>query len=104
MKIARRQFLAGLSATLGAAAVPATARAGEKVEFGVCSAPATFATVVKYGFDYIEPGVADVAAMSESAFADFKQQVLASPIRCECFNSFIRTLTVVGDNVNSDAL
>ena len=104
MKIARRQFLAGLSATLGAAAVPAAARAGEKVEFGVCTAPATFSKVVKYGFDYIEPAVADVAAMSESAFADFKQQVLASPIHCECFNSFIRTLTVVGDNVNSDAL
>ena len=66
--------------------------------------PATFSKVVKYGFDYIEPGAADVAAMSESAFADFKQQVLASPIRCECYNSFIRTFTVDGDDVNSDAL
>jgi D-psicose/D-tagatose/L-ribulose 3-epimerase len=104
MKIARRQFLASLSPMLGAAAMPAPARAGEKVKFGVCSSPTTFAKVVNYRFDYIEPSVADVAAMSEPAFADFKQQVLASPIRCECFNSFIRTLTAVGDNVNSDAL
>jgi D-psicose/D-tagatose/L-ribulose 3-epimerase len=104
MKIARRQFLTGLSATLGAVAVPAAARAEGKVKFGVCSSPATFSKVVKYGFDYIEPTAADVAAMSQSAFADFKQQVLASPIRCECFNTFIRALHVDGDDVNPDAL
>ena len=42
--------------------------------------------------------------MSEAAFDDYKRQVLASPIRCECFNSFIRELRVDGDDVNSDAL
>jgi D-psicose/D-tagatose/L-ribulose 3-epimerase len=104
MKIARRQFLTGLSATLGAVAVPAAARAGGNVEFGVCSSPATFSKVVNYGFDYIEPAAADVAEMSESAFADFKQQVLKSPIRCECYNTFIRTLPVDGGNVNKEAL
>jgi sugar phosphate isomerase/epimerase len=104
VKIARRHFLAGLGATVGAAALPATAHAGNKVKFGVCTGPATFSKVVQYGFDYIEPAAADVAAMSDSAFADFKQQVLASPIRCECYNNFIRALHVDGENVNSDAL
>ena len=36
MKIARRQFLAGLSGVLGAAALSATPSAKKKVEFGVC--------------------------------------------------------------------
>ena len=104
MKIARRQFLAGLSGVLGAAALPAVSRSGERVEFGVCTVPAAFAKVVQYGFDYIEPAAADIAAMSEAAFGDYKRQILASPIRCECFNSFIRELRVDGDDVNSDAL
>ena len=104
MKIARRKFLARLSGALGAAALPAAPSAKKKVEFGVCTVPAAFAKVVQYGFDYIEPAAADIAAMSEAVFGDYKRQVLASPIRCECFNSFIRELRVDGDDVNSDAL
>jgi D-psicose/D-tagatose/L-ribulose 3-epimerase len=104
MEIPRRQFLAGVSATIGVAALPAYARAGGKIKFGVCTGAATFSKVVQYGFDYIEPAAADVAAMSESAFGDFKQEVLASPIRCDCYNNFIRALHVDGDDVNPDAL
>lgn len=103
-KLPRRQFLAALGATLGAGAIPLTAHSGKKVKLGVCANAATFPKVVHYGFDYIEPAAADIAAMSESGFGDFKQQVIASPIRCECFNNFIRSLRVDGDNVNSDAL
>ncbi len=104
MKLPRRQFLAALGATLSSAAIPSAAHSRKRVNFGVCANAATFPKVVHYGFDYIEPAAADIAAMSESAFSDFKQQVMASPIRCDCFNNFIRSLHVDGDNVNSDAL
>lgn len=101
----RRHFLTGLGAALGAATivVPAVARIGN-IEIGVCTKCANLPKVVHYGFDYIEPAAAEVAAMSEAAYADFKQQVMASPIRCDCFNSFIRTLRVVGDHVDNNAL
>ncbi|MGH9342434.1 MAG: sugar phosphate isomerase/epimerase family protein [Terriglobia bacterium] len=105
MATSRRQFLTGLGAALGALTV--TARASARVgniEIGVCTKCANLPKVVRYGFDYIEPAAAEVAAMSEAAFADFKQQVMASPIRCECFNSFIRTLRVVGEHVDTDAV
>jgi sugar phosphate isomerase/epimerase len=45
-----------------------------------------------------------VAALSEPAFADFQARVAKARIRCECFNSFIRTLQVVGPAVDRDAL
>ncbi|MGH9400950.1 MAG: sugar phosphate isomerase/epimerase family protein [Terriglobia bacterium] len=105
MKTSRRQFLTGLGVALGAAAVaaPAPARVGN-IEIGVCTKCANLSKVVHYGFDYIEPAAAEVAAMSETALGNFKRQLLASPIRCDCFNSFIRTLRVVGDHVDRDAV
>jgi D-psicose/D-tagatose/L-ribulose 3-epimerase len=104
MKISRRRLLAGLGATLGwAAAIPAVARIGN-VEIGVCTKCANLSKVVEHGFDYIDPAAAEVSAMSEAAFENFKRQVLASPIRCESFNSFIRSLRVVGNHVDETAL
>lgn len=105
MITSRRQFLTALGAGLSAAvtASPAAARRGN-IQIGVCTKCANLEKVVHYGFDYIEPAAAEVAAMSEAVYAGFKQQVMASPIRCECFNSFIRTLRVVGQHVDNDAL
>lgn len=103
MHIPRRQFLMSLGATLGAGAIPAAARIGN-VEIGVCSKCENLSKAVHYGFDYLEPAVAEVAAMSQTSFESFKREVLASPIRCENFNNFIRTLRVVGNDVNPDAL
>src|SRR5258708_12863117 len=87
--LTRRTFLGGI----GAAAL-ATATWGKekgvpsKVQVGVCSRDV--AGAVKYGYDYIEPGAADIAAMSEEQFQKYADEVLSSPIRCEAFNSFIR--------------
>jgi len=86
-----------------AAAIPAWARVGQ-VEIGICSRTQNFAKAVSYGFDYLEPSVSEIAAMSEEAFARFKQQVQGAPIRCESFNGFIRSLRVVGNDVNPQAL
>ena len=97
--LSRRELLLGL----GAAALPLPAKVGQ-VEIGVCGSIDDFQKAEQFGFDYYEPGAAAIAALSEQAFADFAQRVSQSRIRCECFNSFIRTLVVVGPKVDNDAL
>ena len=89
--------------SLGAAALPAPAKVGQ-VEIGVCGSVDDFAKAEQYGFDYFEPAVAAVAALSDQAFAGFQERVSKSRLRCECFNSFIRSLMVVGPAVDRDAL
>lgn len=94
--LTRRQFLTGLAVTpLYLAALDASPR----VKIGVCTKD--IAGAEKYGFDYIEPAAAEIAAMSDEQFRQYSDAVLASPIRCEAFNGFIRRpdLKVVGDNV-----
>jgi len=88
---------------LGAASLPVAAKEGQ-VEIGVCASIDDFAKAEQYGFDYFEPAAAAVAALSQPAFADFEKRVAHSKLRCECFNSFIRTLQVVGPSVDRDAL
>ncbi|HEX4489220.1 MAG TPA: sugar phosphate isomerase/epimerase family protein [Terriglobales bacterium] len=60
----------------------------------------------RYGFDYIEPAAAEIAAMSEAEFSAFSASVLASPLRCHALNSFIRRpeLKVVGPEVSLSAV
>ena len=103
--LTRRSFLARLGA--GAAAVGAIGAAAwsePRVRIGVCTRD--IENAAKYGFDYIEPGAGDIAAMSVEQFREFRDRVLQSPLRCEAFNSFIRRkdLRVVGDKVPADAL
>lgn len=77
-----------------------------RIKVGVCTKLAQLPAVVKAGFAYIEPGAADVAAMTPEEFQAAKEQVFASPIRCDAFNSFIRRkdLVVVGPSVNLPAV
>lgn len=98
--ISRRDFFATLGASL--VAVPALARFGT-VEVGVCAKSADLEKAVHYGFDYLEPAVEEISAMDDAAFGAFKSRVLASPVRCECFNNFIR-LRVVGNHVDEQAV
>jgi sugar phosphate isomerase/epimerase len=99
----RREFL--LVAGAAGIVIPALASV-EGIQIGVCAPSRELDAVVGYGFDYIEPAAASVSAMSDASFQALKAKVMASPIRCECFNSFIRRkdLCVVGDGVNGDAL
>lgn len=90
-------------AGLGAAALASPAKTGG-VEIGVCGSIDDFEKAEQFGFDYYEPGVAAIAALSDPAFADFARRVSKSRIKCECFNSLIRTLVVVGPKVDRDAL
>ena len=82
---------------------PARAKTG-RVELGVCGSPENFPAAVEYGFDYYEPSAAALSAMTDAQFAAFRDRVLSSPIRCESFNSLIRTLKVVGPEVKLDAV
>jgi D-psicose/D-tagatose/L-ribulose 3-epimerase len=99
--ITRRTFLAGLAAA--PFCLTATTITG-KIKIGVCTNDS--ATAAKYGFDYIEPSAATIAAMSDDEFLDYTAEVLASPVRCEAFNGLIRRadLKVVGDDASLSAL
>lgn len=76
------------------------------IEIGVCAPTWALDQAARYGFDYLEPPAATISAMSESGFQAFKTKVLASPVRCECFNNLINQpgLGVVGDDVHWDRL
>src|SRR5215831_10029927 len=104
--LSRRQFLGGLVAS---AALTAPERAhvfgrSARVQIGVCAAPDDLEKADRFGFDYLEPPAATIAAMSEADFQAFKARVFASRLRCPSFNSFIRTLRVVGDDVQHQQL
>src|SRR5215831_9668628 len=98
-EISRRTFLAAITAGALLQRPPAG-----RLKLGVCTNDLTGA--VRYGFDYIEPSAADIAAMNEDKFRQYADQVLSSPIRCEAFNSFIRRpeLVVLGNAVPTAAL
>jgi len=95
--LSRRTFLS----LFGVAAV---AKSAGRVQFGVCGNPDAFAKAERWRFDYFEPGAAALATMSEPEFANFREQVLASRVRCLSCNSLIRTMRVVGVGVNLEAV
>src|SRR5215471_10111849 len=98
--VTRRTFVAG-----AAAAFVCAAWGRERpVKVGVCTRDV--AGAAKYGFDYVEPAAAEIAAMREDQFRKFSNIVLASPLRCHAFNSFIRRpdLKVVGPEAQTSAL
>jgi len=99
--ICRRTFLAGVAASFLCSAAWSQ---DEKVEIGVCTRDVDNA--LKYGFDYIEPGAADIAHMSEEDFRQFRDKVLASSMRCRSLNGLIRRpdLKVVGNSVSTSVL
>jgi sugar phosphate isomerase/epimerase len=88
---------------LAGGAVPALAKI-QGIEIGVCGAIEGFAKAEALGFDYFEPSVAALSVLSDQAFGEIRKQVLASRIRCETCNNFIRTLKVVGTEVDAKAL
>jgi len=101
--VSRREFMAAAAAAALATRLRATAGG---VRLGVCANLKNLDAVAAAGFDYIEPSAADIAALDAAGFAAVKQQVLASKLRCESFNSFIRRpdLNVVGEEVHDAAL
>ena len=99
----RRRFL---KATVGAsvlAEAPVVSKA-EAVEIGVCAGTEDLGKAERWGFDYLEPAAAAIAALSATEFERVRQQVLASRLRCRSFNSLIRTMQVVGPEANLDAV
>jgi sugar phosphate isomerase/epimerase len=74
------------------------------IKIGVCTRDG--ASAAKYGFDYIEPAAAEIAAMSEDEFRDYSEDVLSLSIGCRGFNGLIRRpdLKVVGSEVSLSAL
>ncbi len=101
MKFTRREFF--LTAGAATCAAGSFGRVGD-VQIGVCHSSRDLGKAVQFGFDYLEPAAAEIAEMDGPSFERFRAEVLASPLRCESFNSFIRKLRVVGDDVKRGAL
>lgn len=99
----RRSFLKAAVSASGLAATPVL-RAAPTVELGVCAGIDELGKAEHWGFDYLEPAAAAVAAMTAVEFETARKQVLASRLRCRRFNSLIRTMQVVGPNANLDAV
>jgi D-psicose/D-tagatose/L-ribulose 3-epimerase len=99
----RRSFFKATVSAGTLAAAPALSKQGD-VQIGVCAGTEDLAKAERWGFDYLEPAAAAIAALSAAEFERVRQQVLASRIRCRSFNSLIRTMYVVGSEANLDAV
>ena len=99
----RRSFLKATVGESVLAAAPVVSKA-EAVEIGVCAGTEDLGKAERWGFDYLEPAAAAIAALSATEFERVRQQVLASRLRCRSFNSLIRTMQVVGPEANLDAV
>jgi len=92
-----------LSTAASAASLTAFGKFGT-IEIGVCGNPPDFPKTAEYGYDYFEPSAASLAAMTDTAFAAFRDQVQASKTKCESVNILFRNQKVVGPDVNLDAV
>lgn len=99
----RRSFLKAAVGASVLAAAPVVSKAAA-VEIGVCAGTEDLGKAERWGFDYLEPAAAAIAALSATEFERVRQQVLASRLRCRSFNSLIRTMQVVGPEANLDAV
>src|SRR5215472_3355118 len=99
----RRSFWKAAVAAGALAATRSLSGAGT-VEIGVCAGTEDLAKAERWGFDYLEPAGAAIAAMSMAEFERVRQQVLSSRIRCRTFNSLLRTMQVVGAEADLDAI
>ncbi len=75
------------------------------VELGVCGKPTEVAQTVQYGYDYLEPSAATIAALSDADFNAFRDQLKASKTYCRSFNIlFSRGQKIDGPTVDLDAI
>lgn len=56
------------------------------MKLGMCTSLDNLQLVEQIGYDFIEPSVSAVAAMTDAEFEKAKQAVMKSGIRCEVFN------------------
>lgn len=71
------------------------------MKLGVCTTLDNAGVLAQLGYDYIETGLAAVAAMPEAAFARAKESLTASGLRCEAMNVMLPgDLPVVGGAVD----
>lgn len=61
--------------------------------------------LAQYGYDYAELPLAEMMALSEAEYADLKQTLLDSGIKCEvCNNFFPGTIRLTGPGMNLDTV
>lgn len=74
---------------------------GRMIRFGICAPAERAVKMAEIGYDYIELGLAGVAAMDEATFEKTMADIYASPIRAEALNTMVpATIPLTGDKVN----
>lgn len=70
------------------------------LRLGICAPVERAEATARAGFEYIEPALADIAAMEEAQFQQALEMLCATPIRAEAFNLMLPgTMPVVGEAV-----
>lgn len=106
MRFCRREFLQKTAAVPFLACAAGLSGARKRIRIGCCAPVREIKAAAEAGFDYLEPGAAEIAGLTPAEFERVRNDVRAAPIRCEAFNSFIRRkeLVVVGPEVNLPAV
>ena len=75
------------------------------IRFGACTHADQLDAVIDAGYDYIELGLAKIAALSDEEFAKLEKTIQASPIKAESYNGFFPgEIAIVGDNTDMDVI
>lgn len=75
------------------------------IRFGVCTSADRLDAVIEAGYDYIELGLAKIAALGEEEFAALEERIRTAPIKAETYNGFFPgEIPIVGEQVDMDAI
>ena len=75
------------------------------IRFGVCTGADQLAAVIEAGYDYIELGLARIAALSDEEFATLERTIREAPIKAESYNGFFPgEIAIVGENMDMDVI
>lgn len=75
------------------------------MKIGICGGFDLLEKAAKAGYDYLEPTVVSVAALSDLEFEALRARVASAPIPCDAFNVLLPgDLKVVGPEADSDKI
>lgn len=75
------------------------------IKLGICTQIQYAAKMAEIGFDYIEPSLSAISAMSDEEFEEARRILAASGLKAEAMNGMIPgTIRLTGENVNAQQI
>ena len=75
------------------------------IRLGICTQIQYAERMAQIGFDYIEPSMSSVAAMTDAEFEESRRILAASGLQAEAMNGMMPgTIRLTGDNVNAQQI